>query len=482
MQTQDVDYGKKWFVLAAVGMGVFLGTIDGSIVNVALPTLERTFGTEFAIVQWVTLAYLLTVTTLMLSMGRLGDMIGKKPVYTTGFIVFTLGSLLCGFAPSIYLLIAFRVLQAIGAAMMTLGMAIIAEAFPPQERGKALGISGSLVSIGIITGPVVGGLILSAVSWRWIFFVNLPIGIIGTWMVMRFVPEPRQKSQERFDFLGAAAMFVTLCALLLGLSIGQNTGFTAPLPMALFGVSLASLIAFILIEMKSPYPMVDLNLFRNRLFDVNLITGVLSFITIAGPLLLMPFYLENVMGYPARTVGLFMTVVPIVMGVTAPMAGSLSDRIGTRPVTVAGLAILTFGYTILTTLNTETTPIGYILRFMPIGIGMGVFQSPNNSAILGSVPRERLGIASGLLATSRGLGQTTGIAVLGAFWAGRVAHYLGRPPEGGATSAPAVIQVEALSEVFLVAAILVTLGLALATWGLMLERRERRSPQSAPQT
>jgi EmrB/QacA subfamily drug resistance transporter len=475
MQTPEIDYGKKWFVLAAVGMGVFLGTIDGSIVNIALPTLVRTFNTQFATVQWVTLAYLLTVTTLMLGMGRLGDMIGKKPVYATGFVIFTIGSLLCGIAPSVYLLIAFRVLQALGASMMTLGMAIITEAFPPQERGKALGISGSLVSIGIITGPVVGGLILSAVSWRWIFYVNLPIGIIGTWMVLRFVPEPRQTTRERFDFLGAGAMFVTLCALLLGLSIGQNTGFTSTAPMALFGVSLASVIAFIMIEMRSTYPMIDLSMFRNRLFDVNLITGLLSFITIAGPLLLMPFYLENVMGYPPRTVGLFMTVVPIVMGVAAPLAGSLSDRVGTRPVTVAGLAILAGGYAALISLSTETTPLGYVLRFLPIGIGMGVFQSPNNSAILGSVPRERLGIASGLLATSRTLGQTTGIAVLGAFWARRVATYLGSLPEGGATAAPGTVQVAALSDVFLVAAILVALGLILAAWGLILERRERRA-------
>jgi len=482
MQTQDIDYSRKWFVLAAVGMGVFLGTIDSSIVNVALPTLERTFGTEFAIVQWVTLAYLLTVTTLMLGMGRLGDMIGKKPVYATGFVIFTLGSLLCGIAPSIYLLITFRVLQAFGASMMTLGMAIITEAFPAQERGKALGISGSLVSIGIITGPVVGGLILSAVSWRWIFYVNLPIGIIGTWMVLRYVPEPRTTTRERFDFLGAGAMFVALCALLLGLSIGQNTGFTAAIPIVLFGISLASLIGFILIELRSTYPMIDLAMFRNRLFDVNLITGLLSFITIAGPLLLMPFYLENIMGYPPSMVGLFMTVTPILMGVTAPLAGSLSDRIGTRPVTVAGLAILACGYAVLTTLNTETSALGYILRFLPIGVGMGIFQSPNNSAILGSVPRTRLGIASGLLATSRTLGQTTGIAVLGAFWAGRVATYFGGMPQGGATSAPGTVQVAALSDVFMIAAILISLGFILATWGLILERREGQASQSMPQT
>ena len=224
----NTDFSRKWFVMAAVGMGIFLGTIDGSIINVALPTLARNLETEFAVVQWVSLAYLLTMATLMLSMGRLGDMIGKKKVYASGFVIFTLGSLLCGIAPSIYLLIAFRVLQAIGAAMMTLGMAIITENFPPSERGKALGISGSLVSIGIILGPVVGGLILSAVSWRWIFYVNLPIGIIGTWMVLRLVPETKPTHKERFDFMGAVALFVTMSSLLVGVDHRPKHRFHHP--------------------------------------------------------------------------------------------------------------------------------------------------------------------------------------------------------------------------------------------------------------
>jgi len=176
MQEPSVDYSRKWHVMAAVAMGVFLATIDGSIVNVALPTLTRAFGAEFAVVQWVVLAYLLTVTTLMLSVGRLGDMAGKKPVYASGFVIFTLGSVLCGLSPGVYWLIGFRVLQAIGAAMMmALGMAIVTEAFPPAERGKALGISGSMVSIGIVVGPVLGGLLIGALSWHWIFFVNLAL-------------------------------------------------------------------------------------------------------------------------------------------------------------------------------------------------------------------------------------------------------------------------------------------------------------------
>jgi EmrB/QacA subfamily drug resistance transporter len=468
----NVDYRRKWFVLSAVGMGIFLGTIDGSIVNIALPTLAHNFGSEFATVEWVTLGYLLTVTTLMLSMGRLGDMIGKKPVYNTGFVVFTVGSLLCGIAPSIYMLIAFRVLQAMGAAMMTLGMAIITENFPPQERGKALGISGSLVSIGIITGPIVGGLILSVASWRWIFFVNLPIGIVGTWMVHRFVPEAQQVQKERFDFLGAATLFVCLSTLLIGLSIGQNTGFAALLPLILFGTSAIFLIIFLQIEKHNPHPMIDLKLFRNRLFDINLATGLLTFIVLAGPSLLMPFYMEGVLGFPPNTMGLVLTAVPVMMGITAPLAGSLSDRVGSRPITVVGLAIMVAAGFGLATISTDTSAWGLILRYLPVGIGMGVFQSPNNSIILGSVPRERLGVAAGLLATTRTLGQITGIAFLGALWAGRVSAYLGSQPEGGATSAPPGIQVSGLQDVFYVTIGVVAFALLLAIWGLAQERKK----------
>jgi EmrB/QacA subfamily drug resistance transporter len=301
MQQQSVDYSRKWYVMAAVSMGVFLATIDGSIVNVALPTLVRAFDTEFAIVQWVVLAYLLTVTTLMLSVGRLGDMIGKKPLYAAGFVVFTLSSALCGLSSSVYWLIGFRVLQAIGAAMMmALGTAIVTEAFPASERGRAIGITGSMVSIGIVVGPVLGGLLIGALSWRWIFFVNLPIGIVGTWMVLRFVPAFKPPGGQRFDLAGALALFVGLMAFLVALTLGQQVGFAEWYVLALFGASLICLAAFVAIERKVRFPMIELSLFRSRLFSINLVTAFMIFISLAGTIILMPFYLENVLGYDTQ--------------------------------------------------------------------------------------------------------------------------------------------------------------------------------------
>jgi EmrB/QacA subfamily drug resistance transporter len=485
MPPSEIDYSRKWYVMSAVAMSIFLGTIDGSIVNVALPTLVNELNTNFATVQWVVLAYLLTISTLLLSMGRLGDMIGKKPIFLSGFIGFTIGSALCGLAPNIYWLIAFRAVQALGASMtVALGMAIITEAFPPGERGKALGIGGSIVSIGIVVGPTLGGFIIGALSWRWIFYVNVPIGIFGVLLAQRFVPNFKPLGRQRFDYGGAITLLISVLSFLLALTIGQELGFGDGRILALLGSWLLFLIVFIVIEWRAKQPMVDLRLFRNSLFSVNLITGFITFIATAGLVILMPFYLEDVLGYAPLQVGLFMAIVPIGMGVLAPPAGSLSDRFGTRPIVVIGLAAMVVGYYAMSTLTAETTVLGYVLRLLPIGVGMGVFQSPNNSAIMGSAPRERLGIASGLLSETRTLGQITGIAILGALWASRVIFHHGASLPGGATTAPKVDQVAGLEDTFLVVTVLVALGLGLSIWGLVQERRLKRRQQQpqAPET
>ena len=472
-----VDYSRKWYVLSAVGMGVFLATIDGSIVNISLPTLVSSFQTDFALVQWVVLAYLLTVTTLMLGVGRLADIYGKKPIYTAGFIIFTIGSVLCGLSPSIYTLIGFHVLQALGAAMiMALGMAITTEAFPPSERGRALGITGTIVSVGIAVGPTLGGLIVKNLSWHWIFFVNLPIGIIGTFMVVRYVPAFRPAGGQRFDYWGALTLCISLLSLLVALTLGQRAGFGDRAVLLLIGSWIVFLATFIFIELRTEQPMIDLRLFRNSLFSVSLTTGFIIFICLSGTLILMPFYAENVLGYDPQQTGLLMATVPVALGIIAPISGNLSDRFGSRPITVAGLAVLTVGFLAVSSLDAETTTLGYVLRFLPVGLGIGMFQSPNNSAIMGAAPRDRLGIASGMLAVTRTLGQTTGIAVLGALWAGQVFKNAGEVIAGGATAAPVAAQVFALRETFVIVSVLIFLALLLSIWGL---REERKSKQAA---
>jgi len=478
MAAETQSTSTKWLVMASVGMGIFLSTIDGSIVNVALPTLVTALDTQFATVQWVVLAYLLTLATIILSMGRLGDMLGKKPVYTTGFVIFTVGSVLCGLSNTVYALIGFRVLQALGASMlMALGTAIITETFPPSERGMALGVSGTLVSVGIVLGPTLGGLILEAFSWHWIFFVNLPVGIIGTLMVLRYVPAIEPEGGQRFDVPGAATLFLALISLLFALTIGQEAGFGDVRVLGLFATAAVFLPLFIRIEEKASDPMIDLRLFREQLFSVNLVTASLSFISLAGTTLLIPFYLEGVMAYNPAKVGLLMAVVPVMMGALAPLAGSLSDRVGTRPMTVIGLGSMLVGYIAVAGIRIDDSIPVYLLRFAPIGLGLGIFNAPNNSAIMGAAPRQRLGVASGLLAITRILGQTTGIALLGALWATRVGVHAGGLPAAGPSAAPPAAQVAALQNTMWAAVGLLLGASALAIWALRVERRSNSSPE-----
>jgi EmrB/QacA subfamily drug resistance transporter len=474
---QEIDYSRKWYVMLAVAMSIFLATIDGSIVNVALPILVRDLDAGFATVQWVILSYLLTQATLMLSMGRLGDMLGKKPIYMGGTAVFIAGSALCGLSPNVYWLIGFRVLQAVGAAMaLTLGLAIITEAFPGTERGKALGLISTIVSIGIAIGPTIGGFILDFLSWQWIFYVNLPVGLIGILLAWRYVPDFKPVGRQTFDYLGAATFFTGLLALLLGLTLGPDAGYTQPAILLLFAASIIFLALFVFIELRVKQPMVELRLFRNRLFSSDLFIRLLSFVAFSGLAILMPFYLQNVMQYSLRQVGLMLAVVPICLGLTGPVAGSLSDRFGTRLISLLGLVMLLIGYLAVSTLSEQTSVMGYLLRLAPVGMGMGIFQSPNNSSIMGSVSRDRLGVASGLLSVTRTLGSTTGVAVLGALWASRVLYYTGAPLPDGAVSGPILFQVAGLHDTFLIVAGMVVIGLGLAVWGLLRARQVQPVP------
>lgn len=457
-----VDYSRKWHTMAAVSTGVFLATVDGSIINVSLPTLVRALNTEFSVVQWVVLAYLLTITCTMAAIGRLADMVGKKSIYMLGFVVFTIGSALCGLSQSVNWLIAFRVLQALGAAMtMALGAAIVTEAFPPEERGKAMGIIGVVVSMGIVMGPVLGGLILGVLSWRWIFYVNLPVGIIGTLMAHHFLPNFKPGGRQKFDILGSVSLGLSFLSLLLGLTFGQQQGFFQPLIYLLIGLWLVLLVFFVFIENKIAQPMIDPKLFSNPLLTVNLTTGFIGFIGLGGTVILLPFYLENILGFPSMKVGLMMGIIPVMLGITSPMAGTLSDRIGSRKIAITGLVVMLIGFLAASTLNQETTMFGYALRIFAVGAGIGIFLSPNNSAIMGAAPRHQLGIVSGMMAQSRTLGQTVGVAIIGAIWAGRTLFYAETATRGGATLAPIQAQINGLRDAFWTAALLIVIALLL---------------------
>jgi EmrB/QacA subfamily drug resistance transporter len=398
-------------------------------------------------------------------------MIGKKRIFTAGLVVFVAASALCGLAPTVYALIGFRLFQSVGAAMVVaLGIAIVTETWPPQERGKAIGIAGGAISLGIVVGPTLGGLLIATLGWRAIFYVNVPIGAVATLMVLRFVPDLRPKrTTETFDYLGAVTIGGGLLALSLALTVGQNLGFSDPRIVALFVVALAAGIAFALIERRVEHPMLDLSLFRVPQFSLNLLTGFLTFVAIAGVVFLLPFYLELVLGLPVAQIGILMALVPIVLAVLGPVSGSLSDRFGTRPVSLVGLVLIIVGYVATSTLAAGTSALGFLLRMLPVGMGMGTFQSPNNSAIMGSAPRARLGVASGTLSMTRTLGQTTGVAVLGAVFASRLDHYAAADVDVATAAVP--VLVSALRDQFQVAAALIVFGLIVALFTWHWERR-----------
>ncbi|MGB5168898.1 MAG: MFS transporter, partial [Acidimicrobiia bacterium] len=308
-----------------------------------------------------------------------------------------------------------------------------------------------------------------ATDWRWIFFVNLPIGIIGTITAVKFVPNTKPKGKQRFDFAGAVAFFVALLSLLLALTMGQNVGFTDPLILAAFAVSAVAFVAFVVVEQRVSQPMLNLDLFRSRDLSVNLITGFVSFFALSGLLLVVPFYLTDVVYLSPREIGLVLGAVPITMGIVAPLSGSLSDRVGSRPVTVAGLVLMTIAYGIAAWLiGDATTSLVVVVVGLIIGLGMGIFQSPNNSAILGSVPLDQLGVTSGMLTINRTTASVTGIAVLGTLWAARTAVYGG---VGDAADAPAAAQAAGLADTMVVATLLVAGALLLGLWAWLSKGR-----------
>ena len=457
-------HSNLWGILAAVSLVLFLGSIDGSIVNVALPTLTEKLAVDFALVRWVVLAYLLSLTVLMVGAGRLADMIGKQIVFRAGLALFLIGSVLCGLAPGIYWLIGFRAFQAMGAAMMlAVGVPIITETWPPARRGMAIGIASGFLSIGIVVGPIMGATLLKWLSWRWIFFVNLPFGLIAIVLVWRYIPPLRPaESHGGFDWAGAVTLGIALLSLSVGLTLGETGNFLAFHTLLLLLVSLFAALLFLLIEARVRFPMMDLSLFRSSEFSLNLFSSWIVFTTLAGVVLMLPFYLQFALRLDVLGMGLLMAVVPIAIGALQPMAGALSDRIGARPLIVLGLAMLTVGYLTMSTLRAGGTPLGFIVRLLPVAVGVAAFYSPNNSAIMGAAPRTRLGVAGGIVSMVRTLGQVIGVALLGAFFNGRLQQYGGRGSD--LASAPPTVIVLALRDQFWIVAVVMAIGLAVTLW------------------
>ncbi|HLH71889.1 MAG TPA: DHA2 family efflux MFS transporter permease subunit [Chloroflexota bacterium] len=411
-------YADKWAVLAIVGIGIFMATLDSSIVNISLPAIATSFGEPLnGAVEWVIIAYLVVVAALLLTIGRLADITGRKPIWLAGLVVFTLGSALSGAAPTLGWLVGFRALQGAGGALlMAISPAMLTTAFPPHERGRALGLNSLTVALGISTGPTLGGILTQDFTWRAIFYVNVPIGIVGVFATLRILREQVKRGEGRFDPLGAALLGVGLAALTLGLSFGQEWGWSSSRLITCMVVAVICLTALVFVESRVNDPIVDLSLLRNRLFAAANGSLVLAFLALTAVSFLMPFYLEELRGFSTLDAGLLLTPLPLTIACIAPFSGALADRIGTRWLASIGLAIACLGLVLISTLTAQTPVVQIIGTLVFTGIGQGLFQSPNNSALMGAAPRGRQGIAAGFLATGRVVGQSVSVALAGAIF------------------------------------------------------------------
>ncbi len=407
---------RKWWVLIAIGTGSFMSALDGSVVNTILPVIRSAFASEVATIEWVVTVYLLVMSGLLLTFGRLGDLRGHKSVYIWGFAIFVLSSAICGAAVSAEMLIVSRGIQAIGAAMVAANApAILTGNFPAEQRGRALGLSAMMTYLGLTVGPSFGGWLAHMLGWRSVFYINVPVGILALTLSLLYVPkENPTENGQRFDLPGAAVFLAGLVTLLLALNKGAEWGWTSALTLTLFATAGLLLAGFILIERRAPAPMLDLHLFRIPLFSAATLSAILNYICLYSITFLMPFYLIQGRGLNSAQAGLIMTAQPILMAITAPISGALSDKIGSRTPGMIGMALIGLGLFLLSRLGPASSLWSAALGLSTAGLGTGIFISPNSSALMGSAPRHRQGIASGVLAASRNAGMVLGVGLAGA--------------------------------------------------------------------
>jgi EmrB/QacA subfamily drug resistance transporter len=398
---------KGWTILN-ISVGIYMATLDASVMNISLPTIIRSLDSNLKMAAWVMMAYLIVITGSLLLMGRLSDLFGQRRMYLWGLFIFTVGSILCGFSPAIHALIASRMVQGLGAsALMAIGPAIITRVYPEKDRGQVLGILGSIVSVGYITGPLVGGFLIEHLGWRAIFFVNLPIGIVGIYLSSIVLQKGEPADKSPVDIKGAMLLFIFLSTFLLLLSrIGEGIRHWT---WGYLFISICSLGLFIMVEHRSPFPLVNLRFFRGRLFTSSLLASLFSFWMQGAHGFVIPFFLQNLLEFSPSKVGMLIFPVALTVMVIAPLGGRLSDRIGVRIPATLGLTLTSLTIFSFIFLREGIGNYDILWRQVLLGIGIGLFNPANNSAILGSLPKEQSGLASSFLALARNLGLAIGV-------------------------------------------------------------------------
>jgi EmrB/QacA subfamily drug resistance transporter len=412
-------FHSKWLIFAFVAIGIFMSTLDSSIVNIALPTIMNDLGTALATIEWVVMIYLVTVSSLLLSFGRLSDIKGRRWVYSRGLIVFSVGSVFCGLAKNALWLIAARCFQGVGAAMiMACTPALVVETFPASERGKALGMIGTVVACGLTTGPALGGFLLHLFSWRVIFYINVPIGIATAVVISRLLrgSHADRTANESFDWMGSALLTVSLVCMLLALSHGYSWGYTSLRTLFFSSISALGMLGFIWLETKTAHPIVQLSLFSIRLFTLPILSAVALFITLFTVVFLMPFYLTHPCGYPVGKVGLLMITLFAFLFFISPISGTIYDRFGSRILCTVGMIILAFALICLSALSAGQSSLQIAWRLALAGLGTAIFLPPNSSAAMSAIAANRRGLAAGTVAMARNLGMVIGVAQAGAIF------------------------------------------------------------------
>ncbi|MGV3083877.1 MFS transporter [Enterococcus dispar] len=411
-QEDKVVQKNRWWILVAVSMFTFMSTLDGSIVNIALPTISKDMQVPMNQSEWIVSIYLMMVCACLLLFGKIGDSWGKIKIYRIGTLIFVIGSLLCGFNHSLAFLLFARVIQALGAAMtMATNTGIITEVFPMNERGRALGMIGAFVSLGSIAGPGLGGLILAHFSWAYIFWINVPVGIITMVISEKFLPKDITLSGQKIDMGGFAAIAATIMTFFGGVFLGQEHGFLTLIPLVLFALAIISFIVFLYVEKKVKLPLITFSIFKNKVFTMSLITALLIFSSNFFVNVVIPFYLQSARGLSPSYAGLLMMVFPFLMVIGSPLSGYLTDKIGPEILVLIGLGMLSVTQLMYMFMHADSPLWYYVIATAIMGLGNSLFQSPNNTMVMSSVTKENLGVAGSLNSFARNLGMVIGISM-----------------------------------------------------------------------
>jgi EmrB/QacA subfamily drug resistance transporter len=400
-------------ILYALMFGPFFSMFDSGLVNVGLPVIARDFSASMQAVQWTASVYLLTMSALLPIFGSMADRLGRGRIYNLGFFTISIFTLLCGFAPNLPILILFRAFQAVGGAMvMANGMAIATESYPASERGRNLGMLASMMAIGSIAGPSIGGLVMGAWGWRAAFYVTFAVSFVAFGTTFFTIPNHRKVTAElpRFDLLGSILLVLSIFTFVYGFSsLGRKSGERAGAFMAL-SVFVLAFPALLLVERRRPRPVFDTSLFKNAIFSSSLGASLISFATMYSPTVLVPFYLQGTLRLSPTISGLYLLAFPVAMAVLSPLSGKLSDRIGSRPLAVAALVLNGLALTFFGLIGPGAPQRLILVPLFAMGLGLGLFQSPNNSAAMGSIPKEKLGTGNGVVQLVKNLGMVIGIS------------------------------------------------------------------------